>query len=84
MFGLIDAEMILTWRNQDSVRMNMYNHDVIELNAHLKWFNSILVNDSCRYFIYEQNNTPLGVLSFNDIDLKIRKHLGLFAQGIPL
>ncbi|MDH2608039.1 UDP-4-amino-4,6-dideoxy-N-acetyl-beta-L-altrosamine N-acetyltransferase [Acinetobacter baumannii] len=78
---LKDAEMILTWRNQDSVRTNMYNHDIIELDAHLKWFNSILVNDTCRYFIYEQNNTPLGVLSFNDIDFKNKKASWAFYSG---
>ena len=32
---LADAEMILKWRNQDSVRLNMYNHEVIDLDTHM-------------------------------------------------
>ena len=47
-----DAELILSWRNQDSVRVNMYNHEIIKLDAHLTWFKSIFENEKVKYFIY--------------------------------
>lgn len=78
---LDDAEMILKWRNQDSVRLNMYNHHMIDIDTHLKWFDSILKNKTSRYFIYEQNQQPLGVLSFSEIDQKNKKATWAFYSG---
>lgn len=78
---LADAEMILKWRNQDSVRLNMYNHEMIDLDTHMKWFASILKSDSCQYFIYEQNQKPLGVLSFSEIDKENKKATWAFYSG---
>lgn len=76
-----DAELILSWRNQDSVRVNMYNHEIIKLDAHLTWFKSIFENEKVKYFIYEQNGKPLGVLSFVDIDHKNKKASWAFYSG---
>ena len=78
---LADAEMILNWRNQDLVRLNMYNHEVIDLDTHMKWFASILEKENCQYFIYEQNQKPLGVLSFSEIDKKNKKATWAFYSG---
>ncbi|MDO5679073.1 MAG: UDP-4-amino-4,6-dideoxy-N-acetyl-beta-L-altrosamine N-acetyltransferase [Pelistega sp.] len=79
--NLSDAEMILEWRNQDSVRLNMYNHETISLEDHLSWFKSMLENKSCRYFIYEHGGVPLGVLSFSEIDTKNKKASWAFYSG---
>lgn len=76
-----DAELILEWRNTDAVRLNMYNHERISLDSHTTWFKSMLSNDSCKYFIYERDNSPLGVLSFSDIDPKNRKAFWAFYSG---
>lgn len=76
-----DAELILQWRNTDSVRLNMYNHEVIGLSLHLSWFNLMLSDESCKYFIYEQEGEPLGVLSFSDIDKKNKKAFWAFYSG---
>ena len=78
---LTDAELILEWRNTDAVRLNMYNHEKISLDSHMIWFKSMLSNDSCKYFIYERDNNPLGVLSFSDIDSKNRKAFWAFYSG---
>lgn len=78
---LSDAKLILEWRNTDAVRLNMYNHEIISLNSHMNWFNSMLTNESCRYFIYERNGRPLGVLSFSDIDRKNKKAFWAFYSG---
>ena len=78
---LSDAELVLSWRNQDSVRINMYNNEIIELETHLNWFESILNSDKVKYFIYEQDQKPLGVLSFVDIDFKNKKASWAFYSG---
>ena len=76
-----DAELILEWRNTDAVRLNMYNHEIIDIESHLRWFDSMLEDDSCQYFIYERNEKPYGVLSFSEIDMKNKKAFWAFYSG---
>lgn len=73
-----DAEMVLEWRNQDFVRLNMYYHEIIDLESHMKWFSSMMDDASSRYFIYEQNNIPLGLVAFTNIDRKNNKAFWAF------
>ena len=70
---LDDAELVLEWRNQEAVRINMYNHQIISLETHMRWFHSMLQNEACHYFIYERNQTPLGVLAISEIDKSNQK-----------
>ncbi|WP_288776179.1 UDP-4-amino-4,6-dideoxy-N-acetyl-beta-L-altrosamine N-acetyltransferase [uncultured Psychrobacter sp.] len=76
-----DAELILEWRNTDAVRLNMYNHEVIDIESHLRWFDSILKDNSCQYFIYERDEQPYGVLSFSEIDMKNKRAFWAFYSG---
>lgn len=78
---LADAEMILSWRNQDNVRVNMYNHEIIDINTHMKWFNKMLNDNTCAYFIYEQEGQAMGLLSFSQIDIKNKKASWAFYSG---
>lgn len=73
-----DAEMVLAWRNQDFVRLNMYYHEVIDLETHMKWFASMMKDDTSLYFIYEQKNVPLGLVAFTNIDQKNNKAFWAF------
>lgn len=73
-----DAEMVLEWRNQDFVRLNMYYHKIIDLETHMKWFSSMMGDASLQYFIYEQNNIPLGLVAFTNIDRKNNKAFWAF------
>jgi len=77
----LDAELILEWRNTDAVRLNMYNHEVIDIESHLRWFDSMLEDNSCLYFIYERDEQPYGVLSFSEIDIKNKKAFWAFYSG---
>lgn len=76
-----DAELILEWRNTDAVRLNMYNHEVIDIESHLRWFDSMLKDNSCQYFIYERDEQPYGVLSFSEIDMKNKRAFWAFYSG---
>ena len=79
--SLADAELVLAWRNQEAVRINMYNHQIISLETHMKWFHSMLQNETCHYFIYEKNQLPLGVLAISDIDKNNHKASWAFYSG---
>ncbi|WP_201576181.1 UDP-4-amino-4,6-dideoxy-N-acetyl-beta-L-altrosamine N-acetyltransferase [Psychrobacter sp. H8-1] len=63
-----DIDMIFEWRNREEIRINMYNHEKIPYENHRKWFASIATNKTNQYFIYEQEQKPLGLVSFNNID----------------
>ena len=63
-----DIDMVFEWRNRDQIRKNMYNSEIIGYDTHKKWFESILTSNNSQYFIYEQEKTPLGLVSFTNID----------------
>lgn len=78
---LEDAELILTWRNQDFVRNNMYNNKIIDYKTHIKWFNKMLNDESFKYFIYEKDSMPIGVISFYGINYETKKASWAFYLG---
>lgn len=62
-----ELERVLTWRNAESVRRNMYSRHVISTAEHLKWWNSLQGQPDRRYFMYECSGVPLGVVGFSDL-----------------
>jgi UDP-4-amino-4,6-dideoxy-N-acetyl-beta-L-altrosamine N-acetyltransferase len=63
-----DKDMILLWRNAESVRKNMYTEHVISQQEHDNWFASIKENSSAEYFIFESRGVPAGVVNVTQID----------------
>lgn len=63
-----ELELMLSWRNAPSVRANMYTRHEISLDEHLSWWSRIQQRVDQRYFMYENEGTPLGVVGFNNID----------------
>ena len=62
-----DKTLILTWRNSDRVRLNMYNDHVIGVQEHERWFDAASADERGRYLIFEHNTQPLGFVSFTRI-----------------
>lgn len=63
-----DLEMVLQWRNHPAVRANMYNSHEISLAEHHSWW-ARTAQDKCRrYFVFEDEGDPSGVVAFTDID----------------
>ena len=61
--------MILSWRNHDKVRCMMVNKDIISLEDHLNFINSLSQRDDCYYWLVKDSNgTNLGVLDVIHID----------------
>lgn len=63
-----DLSMILTWRNAENVRNNMYTNHMITAEEHLKWFKKIVKDESYKLLILEIDSEPKGVVNFSKID----------------
>ncbi|MES1932234.1 flagellin modification protein FlmH [Salinisphaera shabanensis T35B1] len=75
-FGLLrtiedsELELILGWRNAASIRQNMYTQHVIPLDEHLAWWERVRRRKDQKYFMYERNDKPLGVVAFSEINYR--------------
>lgn len=63
-----DLKMILPWRNDPSVRRNMYTHHVIKWEEHVAWFERVRKDNTRRDFIYTINNKTRGVVCFTELN----------------
>lgn len=63
-----ELEMIRTWRNQPSVRKNMYTQHEISREEHAFWWGRLKQQSIQKYMMYEYDNKPLGVVYFTSID----------------
>lgn len=63
-----DIDLVLSWRNQERIRANMYSDHVITLEEHKNWFSRITNDTSGRYLIFEWRTRPAGFVSVTQID----------------
>lgn len=63
-----ELELMLGWRNAPNVRANMYTRHEISMDEHLAWWARTQQRDDQRYFMYEADEIPLGIVGFNGID----------------
>lgn len=62
--------LMLSWRNAPNVRANMYTRHEISLDEHLSWWARTQQCSDQRYFMYELNGEPLGIVGFTGIDIE--------------
>ncbi len=60
--------LVLAWRNAESVRRNMYSRHIISAAEHIEWWRSLAGRSDRRYFMYECEGIPLGVVGFSDLE----------------
>ena len=70
-------EMVLSWRNDESVRMWMYNQDVITWDKHLSFIEGLKEDTSKRYFLVREDERDIGVIDLCQIT-KESAHGGLY------
>lgn len=63
-----DRALVLSWRNQDRIRANMYSDHVIAPDEHDRWFDRALTDATAAYRIFEHQGRALGFVSFTGID----------------
>lgn len=63
-----ELELMLSWRNSPAIRENMYSMHEISLAEHLSWWDHIIRSENHRYFMYEFQGKPLGIVGFTGVD----------------
>lgn len=63
-----ELELMRSWRNAPSVRANMYTRHEISAAEHQAWWERTRQREDQQYFMYENGNTPLGIVGFTAID----------------
>lgn len=84
-------ELVRTWRNQDFVRNQMEFQQMISIEDQEKWFNSIKDDSRFEYYLFGEENTPVGLVHLANINFESKTaEVGLFigessfiGTGIP-
>lgn len=63
-----DLPQVRGWRNSDRVRLAMTNQHLISLDEHRAWFERVSASEHERHYVFECGSTPLGMVSFKDIE----------------
>lgn len=63
-----ELEMMLSWRNSPGVRANMYTRHEITFSEHVAWWERTQIRADQRYFMYQYQEKPLGIVYLNNID----------------
>jgi len=79
--NLEEISMILKWRNHINIRKWMYNQNSIDLDSHLSFINSLLLDTVKQYLIVKKDENYIGVVDFTNIDYKNKEcYFGLYAN----
>lgn len=78
---LNDAEMVHEWRNRPQVANMMFTNDSISLDDHLRWLADKLNSDSCRYWVVEHDDRPVGVAALTEINWRNRRCSWIYYMG---
>lgn len=62
-----DLKTVLTWRNSERIRSQMFSDHIINEPEHRSWFESLL-NHNTVVLIFECCNRPVGLSDFKEID----------------
>jgi len=63
-----DLCLMLCWRNAPEVRRHMYTRHEISLAEHQAWWERTKARPDQRYFMYEFQGSPQGVIGFTALD----------------
>ena len=67
--GKEEKELVLDWRNCDSIRAQMYNKDIIPLEFHLAFIKRLENREDVYYWlVYNEKGTPIGVFDVTRVD----------------
>ena len=60
-----DIDLLYLWANDPLVRKNSFQSDFIPLDAHIKWFNNMMIDNSILQFIMMNDSIPVGQVRLN-------------------
>ncbi|MDP2835053.1 MAG: UDP-4-amino-4,6-dideoxy-N-acetyl-beta-L-altrosamine N-acetyltransferase [Pseudomonadota bacterium] len=76
-----DADKVLSWRNQERIRTNMYTDHMITGDEHAIWVHRALADATARYLIFEWQGQPAGFVSITAIDPRQGRAVWAFYLG---
>jgi UDP-2,4-diacetamido-2,4,6-trideoxy-beta-L-altropyranose hydrolase len=72
-----DCELLYRWTNDELVRLNAFNTDIIEYQSHIDWFHGKLKSNLTEIYIFYKKNIPFG-----QVRIDIHKNYGLISYSI--
>jgi UDP-4-amino-4,6-dideoxy-N-acetyl-beta-L-altrosamine N-acetyltransferase len=78
-----NALLILEWRNQENIRSNMYDNNVVTLEAHMSWLKLLQSTDKMVAFIFQYKGRPVGVVSGSEREADPKKWIWGCYLGSP-
>jgi len=76
-----EKEMVLKWRNNETIRHWMFDTKIISQKTHFNFIKTLESDITNQYFLVEQKNINIGVIYFNKINLINKStYFGLYAN----
>lgn len=69
---LAQMSLVWRWRNALTVRQNMFDDQPIVWAAHQQWYQAMLESGLPDYWLFWQNQRPIGVLNFKSAPMNSR------------
>ena len=77
--SLDEKELVLKWRNDERIRKWMFSTELISLENHLSYIESLSSKKDRVYFLVKKNSLPIGVIDFTEITTS-SAHIGLYSN----
>jgi UDP-4-amino-4,6-dideoxy-N-acetyl-beta-L-altrosamine N-acetyltransferase len=61
-------ELVWQWRNSPRIMQNMHNSSPVKWLEHCAWFEKLEADNSRQFYVFLQNQRPVGVLNFSDMN----------------
>ena len=61
-------ELVWQWRNSPRIMQNMHNPAPVKWQEHCTWFEKLEGDNSRQFYLFLQNQRPIGVLNFSDMN----------------
>ena len=61
-------KLVWQWRNSPRIKQNMHNTTPVEWQEHCAWFEKLQDDNSRKFYVFLQNQRPIGVLNFSDMN----------------
>jgi UDP-4-amino-4,6-dideoxy-N-acetyl-beta-L-altrosamine N-acetyltransferase len=61
-------ELVWQWRNSQRIKQNMHNDALVKWQEHCVWFEKFQTDPSRNFYVFLQNQRPIGVLNFSGLN----------------
>ncbi|MDA3886293.1 MAG: UDP-2,4-diacetamido-2,4,6-trideoxy-beta-L-altropyranose hydrolase [Candidatus Delongbacteria bacterium] len=76
-----EKKMVLMWRNDPNIRKWMFAQEIISLNDHLNYIDSLEEKEDRTYFLVKKASQAIGVIDFTNIDNKNKRtEFGIYSN----